>query len=166
VIPGLSTTLNNGGGIRVGGAGNIFPAGGDDFVGVSADGARNVYIIGDFNGAEIDLGSDTLLKENGAENMFIASFNYPLPCNPPAVVCEPGLVNQAPSLYPNPTHEVLHVSQQAGDPKNFSILDYIGRTIYTGMLASGVTDIDVSGCPQGLYLLKTLYGQSIPFLHL
>ncbi len=57
------------------------------------------------------------------------------------------------SIFPNPVHESLRISELDGDG-SFSIYNHVGALVQKGSTAG---DVDVSGLPQGMYVL-TLTG--------
>lgn len=58
-------------------------------------------------------------------------------------------------VYPNPTTGMLRVERSQGaGPLPFEVFDAKGRQVLSGMLSSDVEVVDLSGMPEGLYLLR------------
>jgi hypothetical protein len=58
-------------------------------------------------------------------------------------------------LYPNPATDVLRIEGSQGEgPIPFEVFDARGRCVRSGTLFSDVHVIDLSGMPEGLYVLR------------
>lgn len=65
------------------------------------------------------------------------------------------------TLYPNPTLDVLNIEHTYNrEDLDFSIIDYMGKTVMKGHLSRGLSEVDVSLLNSGLYvILLTLDGK-------
>jgi hypothetical protein len=66
-------------------------SGGDDNAGMTTDCNGNVYIAGDIDTARMIIGSDTIFRYSGGENMFAAKYNPHLGCSG---ICSSSAVSQ------------------------------------------------------------------------
>lgn len=58
------------------------------------------------------------------------------------------------SVYPNPTTDNLYISNPANGMLEITVLSSIGKTVRTIQSNQGVTSIDFSSMPKGIYMMK------------
>lgn len=101
-----------------------------------------------FQSSQHDLGMDSIPFQD-TTIMLLSTFYYDLMCTPSMVIAEdPGAMNVL--VYPNPFHDRIQVSPPQ-DVRSFSLVDHLGRTVYTG---DPVWTQDLSGLPTGIYVLR------------
>jgi hypothetical protein len=69
------------------------------------------------------------------------------------------------TIYPNPVSDIVRVvfDQPVESPISVTVVDFRGRRVDTGMIATGTTlyEIDMQGLPAGLYYLRLQKGMHI-----
>jgi hypothetical protein len=60
---------------------------------------------------------------------------------------------QSALVYPNPSSDIIHISQEQSRPLQFVITDLLGREYKSGMIRNEHEGIDISGFERGMYLV-------------
>jgi hypothetical protein len=64
-------------------------------------------------------------------------------------------INPRPKFYPTPVEDNLTI-EYSGTIKSIELLDFQGRSISKHDINSGTYVLDMSSCPQGLYLIRVI----------
>ena len=126
----------------------------------TADGlvyVKGVVNLSSYNNATVTLamryqGSsaayDALTSRNGT--LYISDLKFFVQSS--ALSTKNNVLSQGISIYPNPTTNILNINSEANIPiKNISLINVIGKTVYSNTSAKA---INVSGFSKGLYILK------------
>lgn len=60
------------------------------------------------------------------------------------------------SVYPNPTSDILYISNQANEMLKITILSSLGKPVKTVQSNQGITSVDLSDLSKGIYMVKML----------
>jgi len=60
------------------------------------------------------------------------------------------------TVYPNPTSDNLYISNSANDQLEITVLSSLGKSVKSLQANQGVTSVDLSDLPKGIYLVKML----------
>lgn len=129
---------------------DILDSGGDDTFAASADPNSNaVYVGGDFIPNTFVLGTNTLVLSPfpAYENAFAAKFQ----CSPTGI--KETSLNQEVKVSPNPFLDKITVVVE-NEKQTVQIFNSFGSLIYTSIVESGKTEIDLQKEYCGIYFLK------------
>jgi len=56
-------------------------------------------------------------------------------------------------VYPNPANDILIIESETSMNSRFQIIDAIGRTVYSGLLSSSKSILDINAFSRGSYTL-------------
>lgn len=139
-----------------------FPSGGDDYSGIIADNAGNIYWCGDFMSVDPFVLGDSL-PLYGTEDLFVAKYR---PSPSTATLCPPvehvsqqvSLAGEV-ALYPNPANNTVTI-QLGGSSQNATALlyDITGRLMAGYFLNGSATTISVADLPPGIYQCRISEG--------
>lgn len=65
-------------------------------------------------------------------------------------------LESAVSVYPNPTRDNLYISNPANEKLEITILSTLGKPVKWMQANQGVTSVDLSDLPKGIYMVKML----------
>jgi hypothetical protein len=125
----------------------------DDPNGLAIDRCGNVYVIADQEECDtMIIATDTFLYSG--ERMFIAKYNPNIGCGN----CFTSLVKDPTSnsgiiIYPNPATTSLTISAPA-NITSLTIINLLGRTVYTNQYNSQQVQVHVADLPAGIYFVK------------
>jgi polyhydroxybutyrate depolymerase len=108
-------------------------------------------------GANRDLGSGGVRNMDINASQHIWNFFEHHGLSGPLVVgTTPAVVQPLPQLYPQPAHDVLHVSMAVSRIKEMKIIDLNGREVMAPIAQDSPSQatIDVSALPSGIYILQ------------
>ena len=63
-------------------------------------------------------------------------------------------LNEAVTIYPNPTNGILNISNTSGQSLQFEVFNMLGQLVVTGQVGSSLYTIDLSQATTGLYFVK------------
>ncbi len=131
------------------------------------EGNQSAYFLSDIRKISFTRGNITVLKIGGDTFTYALAETINLNfLQPTSVVQQPGLANSTGSIfiYPNPVKEMLflQVSSAQTKPGTIEIISMEGKVVYstTMNINSANYEIDMSGIPKGLYVLKVNKGSS------
>lgn len=134
--------------VRAGGLGDERPGG------LVATGGGTVVVTGAFDGPSLAFGGISLANNDptGATTDFFAA------------QLDARLLNAVPAdlpaaagfdLWPNPAHEVVHLTGLPAEGATVQIIDALGHTVYTSSLAPHTSHLDLTGLPAGVYFVRS-----------
>ena len=81
-------------------------------------------------------------------------FSFSLTPEVPTAGIEKTIVQNLPIIYPNPASSVLHVQFPEHNHGSVSIYDATGKRVLIHSENEGVTDVNVSSLPSGIYMMR------------
>ncbi|MBK8613142.1 MAG: T9SS type A sorting domain-containing protein [Flavobacteriales bacterium] len=114
-----------------------------------------------YNGVACVLGKDSALYVLGQGSMTVTRYIDQLSTGGATMALRTGL-----HLYPSPADQQLTVSSTApfAGPEPYTVLDVTGRVLLSGVFRSATPVLNVSGFPNGTYILRTHTGIALPFV--
>lgn len=65
------------------------------------------------------------------------------------------------NIFPNPAHNILHITRITGELKSLRIVDMIGQVVYTSEINNDNIQIDVSGFNSGTYIISFMNAEGL-----
>ncbi len=125
-------------------------SGGDDVCAVATDGFGNVYIAGDFEGANTFIIGADILTESSGELFFIAKYN----CNSTTVPVNELTNPESLSLYPNPANTSFTI-ESTNKIQSITVINVIGEVVSTSSPnGNSKTTIDLTRVAKGIYFVQ------------
>lgn len=121
-------------------------------------GSEGLVIVGHFI-SSLSLSSGVEAVSQGFEDGFVANFSYLY-----ILSAENGLSEKEVNVFPVPASDQVYVQlkESYGQTANIKLISIIGQTVFEGeyILGSSKHSIDISGFPQGIYLLEITVGNT------
>ncbi len=113
---------------------------------ITTDAFGNLYMSGDYSSWVMNFGT-IILRDSNNLYMFLAKINTANTLVP--IIKQTGNI----TVYPNPATTFLTISASQ-NITTISIINLLGQTVYSNKYNLSEVQIDVSGIPAGIYVLK------------